>query len=81
MDREKIYETFLSLARIGEEEDGAVSRLLFGEAYMEAVRQTEKYMKTAGLETWVDPCGNLHGFFPAESREAGPSIWDHTLIQ
>lgn len=63
MDREKIYETFLSLARIGEEEDGAVSRLLFGEAYMEAVRQTEKYMKTAGLETWVDPCGNLHGFF------------------
>lgn len=63
MNFNEIYNTFMSLSKIGENEDGSVTRLLFDDQYRRCAEETKKYMENAGLTTWFDSCMNLHGVY------------------
>ncbi len=61
MDFDRIYRDFMELARIGRGTDGSVTRLLFSESFWTAAHRVRQYMEEAGLSTWIDACGNVHG--------------------
>lgn len=70
MDSERIKKDFFEIAKIGMEEDGSITRLLFSKEYEEALVRTKKYMEEAGLLTFIDSVGNLHGILKSEDRTA-----------
>ena len=61
MDFDRIYRDFMELAQIGKGMDGSVTRLLFSESFWTAAHRVRQYMEEAGLSTWIDACGNVHG--------------------
>lgn len=70
MDSDKIRKNFFSIADIGRNEDGSITRLLFSKEYEEAKIRTRTYMEEAGLATAIDPVGNIHGFLQSEDPDA-----------
>lgn len=70
MDTEKIKKQVLRLSRIGQDASGAVNRV-FGSPFMKKEQEeTQKYFRECGLETWMDPAGNIHGVYEPAGREA-----------
>lgn len=63
MDFKQIYSRFMDLAKIGQAEDGSVTRLLFSPEYLEAADRTKEYMEQAGLKVRIDSCKNVHGTY------------------
>lgn len=70
MDSDNIRNNFFTIANIGRNEDGSITRLLFSKEYEEAQKLTIEYMKEAGLTTEIDSVGNIHGYLKSEDLNA-----------
>ena len=55
---------------IGRNPDGSITRLGFSEGYFQAAALLRQKMEELGLETEMDPVGNLHGVLPGTDPEA-----------
>ena len=55
---------------IGRNPDGSITRLGFSEGYFQAAALLRQKMEELGLETEMDPVGNLHGVLPGTAPEA-----------
>ena len=49
---------------IGRNPDGSITRLGFSEGYFQSAALLREKMEELGLETEMDPVGNLHGVLP-----------------
>lgn len=57
----KAEEVLDIISQYGKNKDGSFTRLGFSEIYFIALGEVEKIFKKIGLNTWIDPVGNLHG--------------------
>ena len=55
---------------IGRNPDGSITRLGFSEGYFQSAALLREKMEELGLETEMDPVGNLHGVLPGTDPEA-----------
>ena len=55
---------------IGRNPDGSITRLGFSEGYFQSAELLRKKMEELGLETEMDPVGNLHVVLPGTDPEA-----------
>ncbi len=69
----RIEEHLNSLAKLGETQNGGVTRLSLDQNYLKALELLRGWMASAGLEVRLDPAGNLIGR-RAGSREDLPAI-------
>lgn len=60
-NRERLWEDFAAVAKIGRRRDGGISREAYSPAFMEARRFVQERMVAAGLKARVDAAGNLFG--------------------
>lgn len=63
---QKKMETF---AAYGRESSGGISRVFGSPVYCEAAQAMAEYMQACGMESYVDPVGNVHGIFRAQAEE------------
>ena len=66
-----IRENLLKIAKIGEDRAGGISRVFGSSAMQEGQRTVETYFQECGLETWIDPAGNVHGIYRCGREDAG----------
>lgn len=59
-------ETF---AAYGKEAGGGITRVFGSEEYWEAAKALCEYMKACGMESYIDPVGNVHGIWKAQAEE------------
>ena len=59
-------ETF---AAYGKEAGGGITRVFGSEEYREAAKALREYMKACGMESYIDPVGNVHGIWKAQAEE------------
>ena len=59
-------ETF---AAYGKEAGGGITRVFGSEEYREAAEALCRYMKASGMESYIDPVGNVHGIWKARAKE------------
>ena len=57
-------ERMLAIARIGQQEDGGISRVFGSEYYTEAAVKVLQEMEALGLQAYIDPVNNVHGILP-----------------
>lgn len=69
MNIESIKFNLLRIGKYGQDETGAVTRLLFSEAYQQASQELIRYMEEAGMRTWVDRIGNIHGIYSGDNDD------------
>lgn len=70
MNRDELKKRILSFASIGMDKEGAVNRV-FGSDFMKEASQAMKlYMEEAGMESFIDSAGNVHGFYRTNVRDA-----------
>lgn len=55
-------------AAYGKETGGGVSRVFGSEAYRKAAIDLSEYMRACGMESFIDPVGNVHGILRAEAE-------------
>lgn len=55
-------------AAYGKEAGGGISRVFGSEAYRKAAIDLSEYMKVCGMETYIDPVGNVHGIWRAKAE-------------
>ena len=73
IDADELEKHIEELGAIGlDPETGGVVRLLYTPAWHQAVEKMRAWMDEAGLETWLDAVGNLHGRLTG--REVGPVV-------
>lgn len=65
MDLSGIREEMLHIGRFGQSKDGSITRLPFSDAYWGAAQQLMQDMCACGLDSWIDPVGNVHGVLPS----------------
>lgn len=70
METKTFQERMLSIASIGQEADGAVSRVFGTDIYAEATKIMQEYMCLSGLESYTDSVGNVHGIFRCGQEHA-----------
>ncbi len=58
-----------AFAAYGREAGGGISRIFGSEAYREAAAALSEYMKACGMESYIDPVGNVHGIWKARAEE------------
>lgn len=59
-------ETF---AAYGKEAGSGITRVFGSEEYREAAKALRAYMKACGMESYIDPVGNVHGIWKAQAEE------------
>ena len=64
-------ERMLAIARIGQQEDGGISRVFGSEYYTEAAVKVLQEMEALGLQAYIDPVNNVHGILPGTDPQAG----------
>ncbi len=70
MDRDELKKRILSFASIGMDKEGAISRV-FGSDFMKEASQVMKlYMEEAGMESFIDSVGNVHGLCRTTVKDA-----------
>ena len=57
----RLREHMEELGKIGAAPEGGVNRFTYSKEYYESVELVRRYMEDAGLETEVDPVGNVIG--------------------
>ena len=65
----RINDMLLKFGSIGRNEDRSITRPGNSEAYWQALQAVREEMGRLGLETDVDPVGNLHGYLPGSVPE------------
>lgn len=60
----RLREHMEELGKIGAAPEGGVNRFTYSKEYYESVELVRRYMEDAGLETEVDPVGNVIGHLP-----------------
>ena len=68
---ETFRERMLAVARIGQEEDGGISRVFGSTYYKEAAEKVRQEMETLEMRSYIDPVGNVHGIYAGEDPQAG----------
>lgn len=73
---ERLLSRIQTLGRIGFQDKTGTTRLSYSPEYQEGRRLVEGWMREAGLQTQVDPVGNLTGRTPGRARgSASALIW------
>ena len=62
----RLNDMVLEIGGIGRNEDGSITRLGFSEGYFQALEKVKERMESLGMQTEVDPVGNLHGVLPGK---------------
>lgn len=55
-------------AAYGKKAGGGISRVFGSEAYRKAAIDLSEYMRACGMESFIDPVGNVHGILRAEAE-------------
>lgn len=74
MEMSFLQEEMLRLGRFGRNEDGSYTRMPFSPAYRQAADQLMADMQAAGLKSWIDPVGNVHGLLDC-GRPDAPTLY------
>lgn len=70
IDINRIKNILTEIGSIGRDSKGGISRV-FGSTYItEAQAKVKAYMEDAGLSSWIDPIGNVHGILKSTSSTA-----------
>jgi hydantoinase/carbamoylase family amidase len=70
MDKNLIHDNILELGSIGKSASGGVNRI-FGSEYLKLAQTFVKaYMQEAGMESWIDSIGNVHGVYKCRYSSA-----------
>ena len=64
INAERLRTSLLELGHIGYQDGIGTSRMAYSEAFCKGREYVERCMQQAGLETYVDPVGNLTGILP-----------------
>ena len=62
----RLNDMLMEIGGIGRNEDGSITRLGFSEGYFQALEKVKERMESLGMQTEVDPVGNLHGVLPGK---------------
>ncbi|MCI8455391.1 MAG: Zn-dependent hydrolase [Lachnospiraceae bacterium] len=66
----RLNELLQTAGSIGRNEDGSITRLGFSKEYFQALELLKGRMEELGMQTEVDPVGNLHGIFIGKNPSA-----------
>ncbi len=66
---ERLKNHILTLAEVGKDPEGGISRLAYSEAYYEGIQLVKTWMEEAGLTAKIDPVGNVTGVKKGESDQ------------
>ena len=70
METESFKDRMLHIAQIGQEADGSISRVFGSDAYEEAAKEMQAYMRASGMESYIDSVGNVHGIYRCRQKDA-----------
>ena len=62
----RLNDMLMEIGGIGRNEDGSITRLGFSEGYFQALEKVKERMESLGMQTEVDPVGNLHDVLPGK---------------
>ena len=70
----RLWNHLQELGKIGENSDGSVTRLAYSDEDEQAKSFIECWMKEAGLDVYIDACGNVIGTLPGQDRSLSPVV-------
>ena len=68
---DNLKEKFLKIAKIGEDENGGISRVFGSSSLKEAQSEMLSFFESCGLDAYKDSVGNVHGILKSEKENAG----------
>lgn len=66
VDFTSLQNNMMRFAKIGMDPDGNINRTFGSMAYLKAAKEMEAYMQEAGMLSYIDAVGNVHGFYEAD---------------
>lgn len=70
MDKNRIKEKIIQLGSIGRSSQGGINRVFGSNDLNIAQSFVKDYMQEAGMESWIDPIGNVHGLYNCPDSSA-----------
>ena len=70
MNRDELKKRILLFASVGMDKEGAVNRVFGSDFMKDASRAMKLYMEEAGMESFIDSVGNVHGLYRTVVKDA-----------
>lgn len=70
MEKERIKEKIIQIGSIGQSSIGGINRVFGSTALNTAQNFVKTYMQEAGMKSWIDSIGNVHGLYTCSNPDA-----------